>query len=81
MHASAFHYRNAAVTDVYLLVYTRTYARAGPYLIGIALGYLFHALKGKHIKIPMVSRQSDCMLLALYNSTVFLEEKCDELEM
>ncbi|KAJ4452119.1 hypothetical protein ANN_03636 [Periplaneta americana] len=36
---------------VYVQVYTRTYARAGPYLIGIALGYLLYKLKNKSIKI------------------------------
>jgi len=47
---------------VYLLIYTRTYARAGPYLIGIALGYLLHALKNRQINIPMVSYESDSVL-------------------
>ncbi|XP_012287276.1 O-acyltransferase like protein [Orussus abietinus] len=30
------------VARVYLLVYTRVYARAGPYVIGLGLGYLLH---------------------------------------
>ncbi|PSN55353.1 Nose resistant to fluoxetine protein 6 [Blattella germanica] len=35
---------------VYVQIYTRTYARAGPYLIGISLGYLLHKWK-KNIKL------------------------------
>ncbi|XP_023719923.1 nose resistant to fluoxetine protein 6 isoform X5 [Cryptotermes secundus] len=42
------------VAAVYSFIYTKTYARAGPYLIGIALGYLLHVLRNKHISIPMV---------------------------
>ncbi|PSN55352.1 hypothetical protein C0J52_01840 [Blattella germanica] len=40
------------VGNVYKHVYSRTYTRAGPYFIGIALGYLLHNLRGKPIKIP-----------------------------
>ncbi|GFG32287.1 hypothetical protein Cfor_02684, partial [Coptotermes formosanus] len=44
----------SAINAVYEHIYTRTYARAGPYFIGIALGYLLHTLKNKHISISMV---------------------------
>ena len=42
------------VGAVYVLLYTRTYARAGPYLIGIALGYIMFKTRGQTIKIPKV---------------------------
>ncbi|XP_011498391.1 PREDICTED: nose resistant to fluoxetine protein 6-like [Ceratosolen solmsi marchali] len=37
------------VTNVYLQIYTRVYARAGPYIIGLSFGYLL--FKTKHYKI------------------------------
>jgi hypothetical protein len=52
---STSHFSPSAAATVYMLVYTRTYARAGPYLIGIALGYVLHVLRNKHVRVPMVS--------------------------
>lgn len=43
----------SAVTAVYNLIYIRTYARAGPYLIGISLGYLLYT-KNKHVTLTML---------------------------
>ncbi|XP_063232956.1 nose resistant to fluoxetine protein 6-like isoform X2 [Bacillus rossius redtenbacheri] len=42
----------ASVTDVFLEVYLPAYTRAGPYLVGIALGYLLYATKGTDVCLP-----------------------------
>ncbi|KAJ9601024.1 hypothetical protein L9F63_000862 [Diploptera punctata] len=42
------------VGEVYTYIYSRTYTRAGPYIIGITLGYLLHVLKGKTVTIPKI---------------------------
>ncbi|PSN55337.1 hypothetical protein C0J52_01839 [Blattella germanica] len=56
------------VAEVYILIYTRAYARAGPYLIGIALGYLLHRTKNKAIIIPKT-----CVLIGwLMSATICL---------
>ena len=43
------------VTKVYLQIYTRVYTRAGPYLIGIALGYILFKTRGYKVRISRVS--------------------------
>ncbi|XP_014224477.1 nose resistant to fluoxetine protein 6-like [Trichogramma pretiosum] len=46
------YYKNLMdVTNVYLQIYTRVYTRAGPYIIGLAFGYIL--FKTKNYKIRM----------------------------
>ncbi|OXU20424.1 hypothetical protein TSAR_007621, partial [Trichomalopsis sarcophagae] len=46
------YYKNLKdVTNVYLQIYTRVYTRAGPYLMGLALGYILFKTKGYKMRI------------------------------
>ncbi|XP_014204831.1 nose resistant to fluoxetine protein 6-like [Copidosoma floridanum] len=41
--------------DVYLQIYTRVYTRAGPYIIGLAFGYMLYKNRGYKMKIhPLI---------------------------
>ena len=50
-----FYFSSASMGSVYVHIYTRTYARAGPYVLGIILGYLLYRLRGKELQIPKVN--------------------------
>ncbi|XP_011298851.1 nose resistant to fluoxetine protein 6 [Fopius arisanus] len=39
------------VANVYLQIYTRVYARAGPYIVGLILGYVLHKFRNNAPKI------------------------------
>ncbi|KAK0099205.1 hypothetical protein PV326_000042 [Microctonus aethiopoides] len=49
-----YYKEQADVANVYLKIYTRVYARAGPYIVGLIFGYLLRQLHNKTIKISRV---------------------------
>ncbi|XP_066586140.1 O-acyltransferase like protein-like [Prorops nasuta] len=42
------------VANVYLEIYTKTYNRAGPYIIGLAFGYILARTRKYSIKVPVL---------------------------
>lgn len=46
------------VANVFLYVYTRVYTRAGPYIIGLALGYLLAKRRSYDIKLRKVRERT-----------------------
>lgn len=46
---------NVKVETDFVLTYTKSHARATPYLIGMFAGYLYYKLKGTEYKISRVS--------------------------
>ncbi|KAJ8676409.1 hypothetical protein QAD02_012196 [Eretmocerus hayati] len=49
------YYKNLQdVTNVYLKIYTRVYTRAGPYIIGLALGYVMFKTRGYEVQIRSI---------------------------
>ncbi|XP_048511443.1 nose resistant to fluoxetine protein 6-like isoform X2 [Athalia rosae] len=49
-----YYREQAAVAQVFIDIYIKTYARAGPYIVGLGLGYLLSKSKSMSIKIPKV---------------------------
>lgn len=56
--ATMFYYKGQEdMANVFLNVYTRVYTRAGPYIIGLALGYLLAKRRSYDLKLRMVSER------------------------
>ena len=47
------------------LVYIKPYCRISVYLIGLADGYLMHAQRGRTLRLPLVSLETDVMLMVI----------------
>ncbi|XP_046748057.1 nose resistant to fluoxetine protein 6-like [Diprion similis] len=67
------YYKDATdLANVFLEIYTKTYARAGSYLIGIGIGYFLAKSKSLSIKIPKAYAIIGWIItLVLFGTTIF----------
>ena len=46
----------AETSKIFVEIYIKTYARTGPYMIGLGLGYLLHKTRSNKMTMSLVSK-------------------------